>query len=290
MFSGCDSLAEFSGKFASEDGHCLVVDSTLILFAKMCDAKEFTIPQDIINIGDYAFNKCKNLQKVTIAESVTNIGELAFDNCSNVSLFTFKSATPPTIGSNIFGGIENLAISIPIEAVEAYLTCDWPYEYRRAIIELADINNIPDSCRLYYTTYDNQKLNVYPEDGYRVLSHTYTDGQGVVVFFEPLNTIGDWAFSYCESLTSINIPDGVTTMGDGAFYDCTSLTSINIPDGVTTIGNGAFSGCVLLEEIAIPDSVRTIEYNAFFRCTSLTSVTIPDSVTTIGDYAFEYCI
>ncbi|WP_293526583.1 leucine-rich repeat protein, partial [Prevotella sp.] len=34
-----------------------------------------------------------------------------------------------------------------------------------------------------------------------------------------------------------------------AFYGCSSLTSINIPSGVTYIGYNAFSGCTKLSEI-----------------------------------------
>lgn len=58
-----------------------------------------------------------------------------------------------------------------------------------------------------------------------------------------------WAFAYCSSLTSINIPDSVTSIGANAFSGCRSLTSINIPDGVTSIGEGAFSGCSALTDI-----------------------------------------
>ena len=266
MFTGCDSIEQFSGKFATEDGYALASNGTLMVFAKACGIDEYTIPADI-----------------------TYIEERVFANCSNISLFRFESTTPPTLGEGIFDGIENLQISIPKEAVEAYLTCDWPYEYRRAIIELADINNIPDSCRIYYTTKNNQKLDVYPEDGYSVLSHTYTDGVGMVVFFEPLTTIGGWTFCDCDSLTSITIPDSVTTIEHSAFYACSSLTSITIPEGVVSIGDAAFSGCSSLTSITIPEGVVSIGNVAFSLCSSLTSITIPDSVTTIGNHAFEYC-
>ena len=144
-------------------------------------------------------------------------------------------------------------------------------------------------------------------------------GEGVITFDGELTTIGSYAFSWCDSLTSVTIPDSVTTIGASAFMYCYSLTSVTIGDSVTTIGGGAFASCYSLAEFngkfaedggrcliidgvlnafalgcgvteyTIPDSVTTIGANAFESCSSLTSVTIPDSVTTIGDRAFSSC-
>ena len=101
--------------------------------------------------------------------------------------------------------------------------------------------------------------------------------------------IGTNAFSGCEFLQSITIPNSVMSIGDFAFCSCRSLQSITIPNSVTKIGNRAFSGCGSLQSITIPNSVTKIGDGAFYWCYSLQSVTIPNSVTTIGDEAFSRC-
>ena len=287
-FSDCTSLQAFNGKLTSADGRQLVKNGELLYYITN-GLTDLTIPNDITTIGNGALYGSTMSGTVTIPASVTYIKDYAFAYCNSITLFKFESLTPPSLADTVFESVYNLQISIPIEAVEAYLTCDWPYEYRRAIIELSDIEYLPDNCRIYYTTTDNQKLDVYPEDGYTVLFHDYSNGQGIIVFFEPLTTIGNYAFQGCSSLTSVTIPDGVTTIGEAAFAECSSLTSVTIPDSVTTIGEAAFNNCTSLTSVTIPDSVTTIGDCAFYGCFSFTSVTIPDSVTTIGDSAFAEC-
>ena len=110
-----------------------------------------------------------------------------------------------------------------------------------------------------------------------------------IIVGDSVTTIGEYAFSYCSSLTSITIPNSVTTIKEYAFSNCSSLTSVTIPNSVTTIGGWAFNGCSSLTSVTIPNSVTTIGGWAFSICSSLTSVTIPNSVTTIGDNAFIGC-
>ena len=102
-----------------------------------------------------------------------------------------------------------------------------------------------------------------------------------------MTSIGNGAFNYCTSLTSITIPDSVTSIGNGVFSGCSALTSIIIPDSVTSIGEYAFYDCTSLTSIMIPHSVTSIERYTFSGCSDLTSITIPDSVTSIGKYAFR---
>lgn len=173
-------------------------------------------------------------------------------------------------------------------------------------------------CILEYTT-NNRKMLSFKTDPFdaKIVSHTYTD-IGKIVFDRPITKIGEKAFYWRFSLTSVTIPDSVTTIGTSAFQKCINLkefkgkfaadggrclivdntiiayveasgTTYTIPDNVTTIGDRAFCNCESLTSVTIPNSVKTIGEGAFSGCIRLTSITIPHCVTMIGDYAFNYC-
>lgn len=46
-----------------------------------------------------------------------------------------------------------------------------------------------------------------------------------------------------EKVTYNGVECSVTSIGEDAFYYCTSLTSITIPNSVTSIGEDAFEYC-----------------------------------------------
>ncbi len=122
--------------------------------------------------------------------------------------------------------------------------------------------------------------------------HEYPTGDLVIpgeVDGVPVTAIGDEAFSRCDALTGVIIPEGVMRIGDGAFYWCFSLTDVIIPDSVTSIGEWAFQECVSLKSVIIGGRVTSIGGFAFFACESLADVTIPGSVTSIGEMAFKDC-
>ncbi len=128
----------------------------------------------------------------------------------------------------------------------------------------------------------------YSPDGTRLLKAPQ-DLTGSYTIKPGTKDIRCCAFSGCESLTSIGIPDSVTSIGDGAFDRCSSLSNIAIPESVRSIGKNAFCGCSSLTSIAIPNSVKSIGMCAFAECKSLTCIEIPSSVTNIGYSAFLGC-
>ena len=136
------------------------------------------------------------------------------------------------------------------------------------------------------------------DDGYIVTNpsssttqHLFnTTGEHTVKYtLKDPTSIGAYAFGYCTSLTSIDIPNSVTSIGGLAFQSCISLTSVTMPNSVTNISNTAFNTCSSLTSIDIPNSVTSIGDHAFGYCRSLTSIDIPDSVTSIGGNAFREC-
>ena len=143
----------------------------------------------------------------------------------------------------------------------------------------------------------------------------------------PITSIGDNAFSGCNTITSITIPEGITSIGDDAFKDCTLLEKvfykgniekwsnvefasvysnpmyyaqqlyidntevreIQIPFTITRIKDYTFCGFNKLVNLTIPDVILSIGSCAFGYCDSLKNVTIPSSVTSIGENAFKDC-
>lgn len=105
-----------------------------------------------------------------------------------------------------------------------------------------------------------------------------------------VTSIGESAFSYCENLKNVKVPNCVKTIQSYAFNNCTSLENINIPNSVEKIGNNVFFSCRKLNNVVLPKGITTISDNTFMNCNSLSNITIPDTVKTIGYQAFAWCI
>ena len=101
--------------------------------------------------------------------------------------------------------------------------------------------------------------------------------------------IGHDAFSNCSALESVSLPDSLQSIGYSAFADCAALTSIIIPAGITNVESSTFQDCTALKSIALPDTLEMIGDEAFYGCSALISIDIPDSVTSIGKTAFCWC-
>ena len=100
VFAGCRNLREFNGKYASDNGRCLIIDGTLNSFAP-AGLTEYTIPNSVTSLGEFAFVGCSSLTNITIPNSVTTIGASAFYRCSSLTSVTIPDSVT-TIGNYAF--------------------------------------------------------------------------------------------------------------------------------------------------------------------------------------------
>lgn len=83
-----------------------------------------------------------------------------------------------------------------------------------------------------------------------------------VILSNKLESIGEQAFSKCEVLEEIVLPDGLLKIDGGAFYS-TGLKELTIPESVTYIGDGAFGDTENLQKIYFENGNCEIDDDAF---------------------------
>lgn len=101
--------------------------------------------------------------------------------------------------------------------------------------------------------------------------------------------IDSYAFSQCESLKSVTIPNGVKRIGDGCFQDCENLSSVSLPEGLNKLESGVFRNCINLSSITLPEGLNKLENEVFRDCINLSSITFPEDLTEIGFACFWCC-
>ena len=149
----------------------------------------------------------------------------------------------------------------------------------------------PDN-EIWYTSTDGKVVEPDLSVGKPVLtllSNTYENGKGVLVFEEDLVTIPFGLFSFCKTLESVVFPEGVIAVSNAVFEYCENLVSVRFPSTVTQLGGWLFHDCFNLESVNIPEGVTKIEEATFAQCYKLPSVSLPDGLTEIGHSAFCNC-
>lgn len=269
-------------------------------FANCKSLLSITIPNNVTNIGSYAFSNCSSLSSITIPNRVSKIDNNAFYGCTYLTSVTVKSSTPLAIASNSFPNRANATLNVPYGSKTAYEGANYWKEFKEIVetegfiettIEGVDvtytiISEEEKTCKVGYT-YEKKK-------GQRTAIDALTSGTvtiPAIVNGYAVKGLSDYAFSRCENLTSVVIPDGITSIGKSTFSGCKGLTSIVIPDGVTSIGEAAFSLCTNAVTIDIPNSVTDDSFGdyVFGGCESLTAINIPEGVSRIGSSAFRDC-
>lgn len=187
-----------------------------------------SLGNSVERIGDYAFYWCSSLSSISLPNSILNIDYAAFQSCSSLSSINIPSGN---IASYAFAYCDDLT-SISIGSGVTYIGTDaFGYCSDLASIRVANTN----------TTYDSRE---YCNAIIETATNALIAGCYNTIIPYGVTAIGEYAFSACANLTSIEIPNSVTTIGNMAFNGCSNLTSITIPNSVRSIGSRAFRGCL----------------------------------------------
>ena len=304
-FKGCTALESITVEadnpiFTDGDGNAIIKTSGISV-SLIAGCKNTVIPNNVINIDDYAFSDINTLTSIAIPNSVVTIQQRAFSNCTgltdvvigagirNIYDYAFQActglqsltvwaATPPYLSSNL-NPFQNVSTAIPV-----YVPCGTVEAYQAAN-GWSSFTNIQASPEFICFADANVKAIC--------VAHWDTNGDGELSYAEAaaVTNLGD-VFKENPTITSFDELQYFTSLGDiatNAFYGCIALSSIILPTNVTSINSMAFQGCIALQSIAIPDATTEIMLHAFMNCTSLTQVNFGNGLTTIGDNAFKNC-
>ncbi|MDE6682018.1 MAG: leucine-rich repeat domain-containing protein, partial [Muribaculaceae bacterium] len=88
-----------------------------------------------------------------------------------------------------------------------------------------------------------------------------------------ITSLGAYAFSGCEDLTTLFLPESLTSVPEGLYKGC-GLSSVEIPETIVSLGASSFENNASLISLNIPASVAEIGENAFAGCTALQTIKV----------------
>ena len=243
-------------------------------FYRCKSLSSINIPDGVKSISDGAFSMCTNLQTVNISNSskLTTIGSTAFDDCSSLTSINIPDGVT-SIGGDAFSGCTNLqTVSISKSSKlssigeDAFGGCGLTSFLIPARVETVGKGAFGNCSNI-------RKLSIYCKDIYKWFEYSGIKVEEIIIG-NTVETIGPYAFDGFEVLKTLTFENNssLKEIGQMTFQNCSSLTSINIPDGVTSIGVDAFRGCSGLTSVTIPNSVTRISGSAFYKCTGLKDI------------------
>ncbi len=163
----------------------------------------------------------------------------------------------------------------------------------------AEEGDLPPANEIWYTSTDGNIVEPRVGDdgdgsdifGANVISNTYQDDRGIIIFDTDLEVIRMGAFMLAENLQSLTIPDNVSIEGNPAIacYNLVEFCGVYASkDGRGLVVDGEMKSFAPsgLTEYTIPEEVTTIGFYSFGYCESLEKVIIPETVSAISNLAF----
>ena len=207
--------------YTVKDGVLFTADmSELVRYPSQDTRTEYTIPDSVTKISQYAFESVRNVKNMMIPSGVEEIGAAAFEAAT--ALYPVQDLrNVKRLGAMAFADVKNLRMILLGENLQIYM--GKAYQNTNQIIIRSGIES------LY--------LPGGTKTSYEVLNGC--TGVKSVIFGKGMTLHrGDGA--YCKELENIVLPEDLTEIPENFAKGCTSLKSIYIPETVTKIGENAF--------------------------------------------------
>ncbi len=187
-------------------------DKTLFL-----GCKNTIIPDDIVAIGENAFNGCGDGGDLVIPNSVRSIGDYAFQSCHFSGTLTLSDSLN-TIGSFAFANSDFSGSLIIPNSVTHVGTRAFEY-----------CHNLTGELKI------SESLSTINHAVFSESAFT-----GTLVIPNSVTSIHNMAFDHCL-FSDLDMGNGVTHLYGAAFSDCVNFTGVlKIPASVTNIENHVF--------------------------------------------------
>lgn len=327
-FSGCGfvniEVDEANPRFASEDGVWYNKQKdTLLRYPPQKPGGSFTVPPSVVCIGETSFTDAANLLKVTFPENLKSIGVAAFltsgigsvvipDSVEYIDYNAFNGCRGLTdvqfgtslrhIGNGCFYYCDKLE-SVEFPESLAYLGSS---AFEKAGL-LSDVeipasvtfmgDGVFEGCdELENILVDEANTKYASNQG--ILYNKAKDTllfcprgkNGDIVLQDGLKHIGRNAFGYCESVTSVEMPNSVESLGYWAFQRCKAMTRVTMSESITWIDTSCFSNCHKIKTMSLPPEIEYIAPYAFEYCKAWKGeVVLPNTLVGLGNNVFYGC-
>ena len=112
----------------------------------------YSIPEGIVSLASFSFQKCTRLNEIVLPASTEHIGKRAFHECDSLNTVICKAAVPPTCLESVFEVYDfpsgeyvmtSSALYVPAESMAAYTAADTWKDFNPILpINSEAINNI----------------------------------------------------------------------------------------------------------------------------------------------------
>lgn len=281
--------------------------------------RSIILPDNITEVGNYAFYCCSNLEYVYMPDGVRVIGNSAFASNSRLNqvdipngivrigndAFAYCNALKEfhlpldleTIGDRAFysSGLRSIEITDRVSSIgqaalaSSYLKDIYVCEGSEQFSSIDGVLYDRDGKTLFFCPYGKTGTYAIPEGTTTIQSAAFKNSSLSIISIPASCTkIGSAAF-YNSNISQISLPEGVKTIEANTFEECSNLLYVELPSTIEIIEKEAFRGCKKLSGIKIPEGVTSIGEEAFRACFAFTEIIIPANVKIIGEKAFYYC-